>query len=63
MTDELYDLYKRDSDFKHYCDEWCRNHKLEKEQVFEFNILKEYAKYLREGSNERDRAQNNGQTN
>lgn len=58
MSEELKKLYENDQDFRHYVDEWCRNHKLEKEQVFEFNILKEYAKYVREGSNERDRAQN-----
>lgn len=48
MTKELNTLYKNDPDFKHYVDEWCRNHNLEKEQVFNFNILREYAKYVRE---------------
>ena len=52
MNEELYDLYKRDDDFKHYVDEWCRNHNLNKEQVFEFNILREYAKFLKERKNE-----------
>ena len=48
MSEELKKLYENDQEFRHYVDEWCRNHKLEKEQVFEFNILKEYAKYVRE---------------
>lgn len=48
MTDELYDLYKRDPDFKHYCDEWCRKHNMSIFEIFNYNILREYAKYLKE---------------
>lgn len=47
-TSEYYQLYDDDPDFKCYVDKWCRNHTLTKEQVFEFNILREYAKWLRE---------------
>lgn len=49
MTEELYDLYERDEDFRHYVDEWARNHNLSKDEIFRFNILREYVKYLKEG--------------
>lgn len=48
MTDELYDLYQTNEDFKHYVDAWCRNHSMSPSEVFEFNILKEYARYIKE---------------
>lgn len=48
MTDELYDLYKRDDDFKHYVDAWCASRKVGILEAFRMNILQEYAKYLRE---------------
>lgn len=48
MKDELRTLYKTDADFRHYVDEWSRNHNLTKEQIFEFDILREYAKWLKE---------------
>ena len=48
MTDELYDLYKRDPDFKHYVDAWCAKHALGIFEAFRMNILKEYAKWLEE---------------
>lgn len=48
MTDELYDLYKRDSDFKEYVDKWAKNHEISIYEVFRFNILQEYAKWLKE---------------
>ena len=47
-TDELYSLYKDDSDFKRYVDEWSRNHHLSIFEIFRFDILKEYAKWLKE---------------
>lgn len=28
MTDELYEQYKNDKDFKHYVDQWAKNHNL-----------------------------------
>ena len=49
MTDELYDLYKRDPDFKEYVDRWCKNHNLSIFEAFRLNVLQEYAKYLKEG--------------
>lgn len=48
MTDELYDLYKRDPDFAKYVDKWAHNHNLSIFEVFRFDILKEYAKWLKE---------------
>lgn len=48
MSDELYDLYKRDADFKEYVDKWAKNHDLSIFEVFRFNLLQEYAKYLKE---------------
>ena len=49
MTDEYYDLYKRDAAFKEYVDKWAKNHDLSIFEVFRFNLLQEYAKYLKEG--------------
>ncbi len=48
MTDELYDLYKRDEDFHDYVDKWAASHNLSIYEVFRFNILQEYSKYLKE---------------
>ena len=48
MTDELYDLYKRDPNFKEYVDKWAKNHDISIYEVFRFNILQEYAKWLKE---------------
>lgn len=48
MTDELYDLYKRDPDFKQYVDLWAKNHDLSIYEVFRFKTLQEYAKWLKE---------------
>ena len=47
-TDELYTLYKDDADFKRYVDEWSRNHHLSIFEIFRFDILREYAKWLKE---------------
>lgn len=47
-TDELYSLYKDDADFKRYVDEWSRNHNLTIFEIFRFDILREYAKWLKE---------------
>lgn len=47
-TDELYTLYKDDADFKRYVDLWADNHDLSIYEVFRFNILQEYANYIRE---------------
>lgn len=47
-TDELYQLYQDDPDFKRYVDEWSRNHDLSIFEIFRFDILKEYAKWLKE---------------
>ena len=48
MTDELYDLYKRDPDFKEYVDKWAKNHDLSIYEVFRFKTLQEYARWLKE---------------
>ena len=48
MTDELYNLYQQDKDFKDYVDKWAQNHNLSIYEVFRFNILQEYAKWLKE---------------
>lgn len=48
MSEELYELYQSDADFKRYVDEWCRNHDLSIWEAFRFNILQEYAKYIKE---------------
>ena len=48
MSDELYDLYKRDPAFKHYVDAWCQTHNLSIFEAFTRNILREYAKWLKE---------------
>lgn len=48
MTDELYDLYKRDPDFKHYVDAWCAKHALSIFEAFRLNILQEYGKWIKE---------------
>ena len=46
-TDELYDLYKRDTDFKRYVDAWCSKHHLGIFEAFRMNILREYAEWIR----------------
>jgi hypothetical protein len=51
MTDELYDLYKRDTDFKHYVDEWCKAKNIGIFEAFRLNILQEYGKYIKESKN------------
>jgi hypothetical protein len=48
MSDEYYDLYKRDADFKEYVDKWAKNHDLSIFEVFRFNLLQEYAEYVKE---------------
>lgn len=48
MNDELYELYQKDKDFKEYVDKWCHNHDLSIFEAFNFNILREYAKYVKE---------------
>lgn len=48
-SDEYYDLYKHDADFKEYVDRWCKNHDLGLFEALAMNLLQEYAKYLKEG--------------
>ena len=48
MTDELYDLYKRDEDFKRYVNAWCDKHNIGIFEAFRMNILQEYGKYIKE---------------
>ena len=47
MTDELYDLYKNDSDFKAYVDRWCAKHNLSIFEAFRMRILQNYAEWLK----------------
>ena len=47
-SDEYYDLYKRDADFKEYVDRWCKNHGLGLFEALQLNLLQEYAKDLKE---------------
>ena len=46
MTEELYDLYKNDPDFKSYVDRWCQKHQLSIFEAFRMRILQEYAAWL-----------------
>ena len=48
MNEELYELYKEDEDFKQYVDAWCKDHDLSIFEAFRMNILREYAKYIKE---------------
>lgn len=48
MNDELYDLYKRDEDFKRYVDKWCKSHDLSIFEAFRINILQRYAEYIKD---------------
>lgn len=48
MDKELLELYKNDAAFKEYCDKWCANHDLSISEVFDFNILREYAEWLKQ---------------
>ena len=53
MTDELYDLYKRDPDFHRYVDLWAQNHDLSIYEVFRFATLQEYVKWLEESKHDK----------
>lgn len=48
MTDELYDLYKNDPDFKAYVDRWCSKHGLSIFEAFRMRILQNYAEWRKE---------------
>ena len=48
MTDELYNLYKQDEDFKRYVDEWCKARNVSICEAFRLNILQEYGKWIKE---------------
>ena len=48
MSEELYTLYQEDADFREYVDKWAKKHDLGIFEVFRFDILKEYAKWLKE---------------
>lgn len=52
MTDELYDLYKNDPDFKAYVDRWCSKHKLSIFEAFRMRILQDYAEWLKKKKGE-----------
>lgn len=48
MNKELLELYESDADFKEYVDRFCQIHNLDIEDAFEFNLLREYARYIKE---------------
>ena len=48
MTDELYDLYKNDPDFKAYVDRWCVKHQLSIFEAFRMRILQEYGEWRKQ---------------
>lgn len=48
MTDELYTLYRENNDFKEYVDRWCKNRDKSIFEAFNFVIVREYAKWLKE---------------
>ena len=49
MSEELYTLYQEDADFKEYVDRWCKQHNLSIFEAFQLNLIREYAKYVKEG--------------
>lgn len=54
MNEELYDLYKRDPDFREYVDTWCKVHNLGIFEALSIKILQEYGKEKKkEEKNER----------
>lgn len=48
MTDELYTLYRENNDFKEYVDRWCKARGNGIFEAFNFVIVREYAKWLKE---------------
>lgn len=48
MSKELKELYETDADFKEYVDRFCAIHNLTVEEAFDFNLLREYARYIKE---------------
>ena len=48
MTDELYDLYRENDDFKEYVDRWCKQRGQSIYEAFRFVIVREYAKWIKE---------------
>ena len=48
ITDELYDLYKNDPDFKEYVDRWCQKHQLSIFEAFRMRILQEYGEWRKQ---------------
>jgi len=47
MNEELYELYKRDPDFREYVDTWCKVHNLGIFEAFRIKILQSYGEYLK----------------
>lgn len=47
MSEELYELYKSNPDFKVYVDRWCAKHNLGIFEAFRMNILQNYAAWLK----------------
>lgn len=53
MNEELYDLYKRDIDFKHYVDAFCQSHGLGLFEALDIKLLQLYGEYIKQGKGER----------
>jgi hypothetical protein len=47
MSEEMYELYKNDPDFKRYVDAFCKPRGLSIFEAFLFRIIIEYADYLK----------------
>lgn len=53
MNEELQELYKTDDEFREYVNRWCKNHNLSVDEAFNFNLLREYARYIKEAKHDR----------
>lgn len=52
MKDEIYDLYKKDSDFKHYVDTYCADRSIGIFEALAHITVREVAKYYEEKTND-----------
>ena len=48
MNDDLYALYQSNADFHEYVDRWCKSRGNGIFEAFNFVIVREYAKWLKE---------------
>lgn len=47
MSEELYEFYKANEDFKRYVDIWCRVRDMSIFQAFTIKIVREYAEWIK----------------